>query len=117
MRTGEGGCTVMVMQQGPPQGGGTADGYGFGRSPMDCWHSQIVATRWDLSCSGDRIKPPQGGGTADGYGFGRSPMDCWHSQIVATRWDLSCSRDPHREAAQLMVMHLAVRRWIVGILK
>jgi hypothetical protein len=35
------------LQQGPPQGGGTtADGYGFGRSPME-----IVATRWGVSCS------------------------------------------------------------------
>jgi hypothetical protein len=55
--------------------------------------------------SGDRIKPPQGGGTADGYGFGRSPMDA------------GTVSNPHREAAQLMVMDLAVRRWIVGIRK
>jgi hypothetical protein len=78
MRTGERGCT--------------ADGYGFGGllafansghqmdgvsagCGINCLihhrHSQIVATRRGLSCSGDRIKPPQGGGTADGYGFGR----------------------------------------------
>jgi hypothetical protein len=52
--------------------------------------------------SGDRIKPPQGGGTADGYGFGRSPMDA------------GTVSNPHREAAQLMVMDLAVRPWIVA---